>query len=246
MKNWVTIHTVELQMDAYFIRSRLEMELNIEVLLLDDLSIQAAPFASNIMGGVRIQVREDQVETARDFLTKNEYIKLEEYRPNKALFGLANFTQKIPVLNKLRVESRIFIFVTVLLVIIIVPIVLISQPIQTTEEDLIERNWCITKITRNGKEVEMNKNTPYVYLAGCEESLSFPGDSRLNCPQYDEHFHWLKWRLQGETLIIENIQEMNNSIPEAILIGEYEIDMSNTNLILSSKSIRIESKRLTY
>lgn len=119
-------------MDAHFIRSRLEMELNIEVLILDELSVQTVPFASNIMGGVRIQVREDQVEIARNFLIEHEYIKLEENKPKTILTGLAKFTQKIPLLNKLRVETRLLIFVTFLLAIIIVPLVLFFQPIKTT------------------------------------------------------------------------------------------------------------------
>ncbi len=119
-------------MDAHFIRSRLEMELNIEVLILDELSVQAAPFASNIMGGVRIQVRENQVEIARNFLIEHEYIKLEENKPNVVISALAKSTQKIPLLNRLRVEVRLLIFVTFILAVIIVPLVLFFQPINTT------------------------------------------------------------------------------------------------------------------
>jgi hypothetical protein len=233
-------------MDAHFIRSRLEMELNIEVLILDELSVQAAPFASNIMGGVRIQVREDQVEIARDFLIEHEYIKLEENKPNVVISSLAKFTQKIPLLNNLRVEARLLIFVTFLLAVIIVPLVLFFQPIKTTAEDLTERSWCITKITRFGREIERNSNVPYFFINGCKESIAFNKSNRLDCPQYDDNFHQLKWRLQDQALIIENARKMDDSLPESILVGEYEIDMSKTNLTLSTRSVRIECKRMVY
>ena len=112
-------------MDAYLIRSRLEMELDIEVLILDDLTIQTVPFVSNTIGGVRIQVREDQVEIARKFLIENEYLKLEERKPNKLLNALTKFTLKIPELNRLEVEPRILIFSAFVLMIIVIPIVIV-------------------------------------------------------------------------------------------------------------------------
>ncbi len=63
----VTVAIFPLPQDAYIIRSRLEAE-GIVSFLKDEFTVQTDNFLSNAIGGVKLQVSEDDVQKAKDIL----------------------------------------------------------------------------------------------------------------------------------------------------------------------------------
>ena len=63
----ITIKAFDESMQAHLVKSKLESE-GIDVWLLDDHSVSVQPWASFALGGVKLQVRESDVEKAIELL----------------------------------------------------------------------------------------------------------------------------------------------------------------------------------
>lgn len=66
-ESWVTIKIFTYSHEAMILRGRLESE-GIPCFLQDELTIQVMPFHSNALGGVKLQVRGEDVEAAMKIL----------------------------------------------------------------------------------------------------------------------------------------------------------------------------------
>ena len=73
MDKYITILTVTYPHELAIIRSRLESE-GIECFARDEMTVQANPLYSNAIGGVKLQVREDDVPEAMEILKDGGYI----------------------------------------------------------------------------------------------------------------------------------------------------------------------------
>ncbi|MDR1810608.1 MAG: DUF2007 domain-containing protein [Prevotella sp.] len=71
MDKLVTVRTFTHPSEMYVIRWRLEME-GIECYAKDELTVQVNPFYSNALGGVKLQVRESDLEKAAAVLKESE------------------------------------------------------------------------------------------------------------------------------------------------------------------------------
>jgi hypothetical protein len=67
----VVIATFTNTLDAHVLKGRLESE-GIECFLKDENMIGMNPFTSNALGGIKLQVWEDEAEWAKDVITQNE------------------------------------------------------------------------------------------------------------------------------------------------------------------------------
>jgi hypothetical protein len=90
MNDWVTIATFTYPHEAAILRGRLESE-GIECNAKDENTVSANPFYSNAIGGVKIQVKESDVERANEIVKDYYYhtngdIEVdpqEEYKPDE-------------------------------------------------------------------------------------------------------------------------------------------------------------------
>lgn len=73
MSDLVTIYTATYPLDIFVLRARLESE-NIECFVQDELTLQTNPFYSNAIGGVKLQVNQEDVEQAKEVLREGGYI----------------------------------------------------------------------------------------------------------------------------------------------------------------------------
>jgi DNA-directed RNA polymerase subunit RPC12/RpoP len=82
LDNFVTIMTFTYPMELAVLRGRLEAD-GIECRVLDELTVQVNPFYSNAIGGVKLQVRESDIQKAIGILIEGGYIKNEDLQPPK-------------------------------------------------------------------------------------------------------------------------------------------------------------------
>lgn len=125
MNNCVILITFTYPQEAYIVRGRLESE-GIEVMLKDELTTQVYNFYSNAIGGVKLFVSDADYEASYKILVETGYIKEEKTNPNKLLMRFDSISSKIPLVGKLKLEIRLFIAVTLLSIMIVVPIALLS------------------------------------------------------------------------------------------------------------------------
>jgi hypothetical protein len=101
------------------LRSRLESE-NIECFVKDELTVQVNPFYSNAIGGIKLQVRESDLQRAIVILKETRYLDDVEIKPSKLTVKLNNWTLRIPFLKRLQLEFRLIIIVTFLITLTII------------------------------------------------------------------------------------------------------------------------------
>jgi DNA-directed RNA polymerase subunit RPC12/RpoP len=81
-EKFITVLTFTFVYEAAIIRGRLESE-GIPCFVQDELTIQVAPFYSNAIGGVKLQVRESDLNQAIEILKETGYIKEDGWHPSK-------------------------------------------------------------------------------------------------------------------------------------------------------------------
>lgn len=124
--NWVIVHALTFPSQAYMVQGYLESE-GIETMLKDELTTQVHNFYSNALGGVKVLVKEEDLELAQAVLKQGGYLNLEE--PEKIVLLTKNAeTNKIlcPFCHSdnigKRKEPDVIMLVISLLVGLIVPV----------------------------------------------------------------------------------------------------------------------------
>ncbi len=111
MNDFVTIMTFSHSIEITVLRSRLEAD-GIECFLKDEYTVDAHPFYSNAIGGVKLQVREKDVLKATEILQENGYLNdTRQYRP-KLLILADKYTAIIPFIRNMQFEFRLIIIVS--------------------------------------------------------------------------------------------------------------------------------------
>ena len=72
--NFVTVLTFTYLSEVAIIRSRLESE-GIECFIPNELTVQAQPFLANTFDGIKLQVRESDLERTIEILKETGYLK---------------------------------------------------------------------------------------------------------------------------------------------------------------------------
>ena len=104
-ENYVTVLTFTYSHEVAIVRGRLESE-GINCFVQDELTIQVHPFYSNAIGGVKLQVREQDLEQTIEILKETGYITYEDLRPSKELENLNKLFSKVPIINKLFLKNE--------------------------------------------------------------------------------------------------------------------------------------------
>lgn len=107
MSDLVTVLSVTYAPELYIIKGRLESE-GIMCFVKDELIVQANNLYSNAVGGVKLQVREQDVSNAVKLLTELGYIK-EEPAKTDLLTRIDTATSSIPLLKNTAVVNRILV-----------------------------------------------------------------------------------------------------------------------------------------
>jgi DNA-directed RNA polymerase subunit RPC12/RpoP len=81
-EKFITVLTFTFAHEGAIIKGRLESE-GIPCFMRDELTAQVAPFYSNAIGGVKLQVRESDLNQAIEILKETGYIKDDGWHPSK-------------------------------------------------------------------------------------------------------------------------------------------------------------------
>jgi hypothetical protein len=118
LDNLITIKTFTYSSEVLVLRGRLESE-GIECFVQDELTIQVDPFYSNTIGGVKLKVRESDLEKAMEILKEGGYIT-DEPPPLSPLYQkLENATSDLPLIKNLPPDLRLYIVVVLFIVVAI-------------------------------------------------------------------------------------------------------------------------------
>jgi len=93
MENWETIITFTYPQDAHIAQGFLESE-GVESILKDELTVQVQNFYSNAIGGVKLQVKSEDIENATSILKNGGYTGIESWKPTETVVVLESTNKK--------------------------------------------------------------------------------------------------------------------------------------------------------
>ncbi|CAN5262709.1 hypothetical protein BH09BAC1_BH09BAC1_12750 [soil metagenome] len=241
MENFVTIKTFTYPHEIAVVRGRLESE-GIETFVADELTAQTYNFYSNALGGIKLQVREYDVELALAILEEAGYPK---ELPAKTpliwdkLWALLNF---LPLINRLNPIYGFFILVAIICGFAVLITYLIIRP--TTEEMLIGNNWCLDYIMY--QDVRYTPHTVYSGMhlslsrpSFCKESIQFDKRHRVWLPGFETEDIFGHWEIEGDYLVLTDLSAFNNVFERKFLVDEgkdYMTLTSDSTIIISYKN----------
>jgi len=232
MGDFVTVLTRPYPQELYVIKSRLESD-GIECFLKDELTVQSNNFWSNAVGGVKLQVQEQDVKQAIELLKELGYIKEEQIYSEDLLTRIDNKTSSLPFLKALKVSHRVVVLLVISVTIITTLSYLILKPSRL--ELLTDSPWTIDKVYFNNKLVGPKTdeilNVPGrgdVDLSELGELASFDKNNSLSFPGLHSRVIDGTWKFNGSQIIL-HADTLNS-----ILDGSYDVDISDKQLVLKS------------
>jgi hypothetical protein len=219
-------HPIELAV----LRSRLEAE-GIECNLLDEYTTEANPFYANAIGGVKLQVRERDVPAAVEILKEGGYLKDEHLIQPDSLDKLDKATSRIPVLKNLRVELRLMLIITI--IVLIFGGIYYFATLPSTFERLTKQSWCVDQVTFKGEKFTP-KTVEIIKIIGggyCQEGMDINTRGTIRLPSFNSHSAKGNWVLDDNVFHISHADTFG-----FVYNGFYEIDFLGNDLILSSST----------
>jgi hypothetical protein len=119
MNNWIVINSFNYGFEAHLVKSKLESE-DIEVMLRDELNAQVCGAGPNAVGGVKLCVREDDVERAVQILKAGGFTKETIESESIFLRKLGRYTSKIPMIGNLSPVLVLILLIALMLTLIFV------------------------------------------------------------------------------------------------------------------------------
>jgi hypothetical protein len=225
---YITVLTFTYPHELAVIRGRLESE-GIECFVKDELTVQVNPFYSNAIGGVKLQVKESDLEKAMEILRETGSITDSKTESPGLFSRLDKATSKIPILNKVRVEIRMMILIAVALGLILTVAYFVTLP--STFDRLISNSWCLDNVVYDNKKYIPETEDPIRIIGPgfYNESITFRANGTVTLPGFRSPTVWGKWQLSDGSLQISQADAFGN-----IYDGMYEIEFSNAGLVLRS------------
>lgn len=105
---FITIKTASYPTELYTCKSLLESE-GIQCFIRNENTLQMAPFYSNALGGVQLQVDEEDALHAIEILKEAGQLNEQEFEPSDFWKNTNLLTRDLPFMKKLPVELRLII-----------------------------------------------------------------------------------------------------------------------------------------
>jgi hypothetical protein len=230
LDNFVTLKTFTYVSETIIIRGRLEAE-GIECFVQDELTVQVDPFYSNALGGVKLKVRESQLEEALEILKESGYASDGDTRPTRLYTFFDNATSHLGLIGKLDPPLRAVVLVGIFTTLIITIIYFTSRP--TVSERLTQNHWCLDRVDFNGNIYVPNTTETFrVLIKGkelCAESIDFRDNGQIRLPGFNSNAVYGNWKLVGHT-----IQIMRTDTFDFIYNGTYDMNLTDRGLVLKT------------
>lgn len=232
MNDLITVVAFTYPHELAIVKGRLESE-GIECFVKDEMTIQVHNFYSNAIGGVKLQVKNSDVENAIEILKEGGYINESDLQPPTILIKLEELTKNIPYINKVRVELRLMIL-TVFFLLGAIAITYVAT-LPTTYERLTDNSWCVDYLTYDGKEyMPLSMGVKVKGLWFCDEGISFRRNGTIIFPGFHTYAVRGNWKLTENVIQVSDTDTLQH-----IFNGEYRISFDGDLMILTSDNTSI-------
>jgi putative signal transducing protein len=106
MSEFITIMTFDDLPNCHIVKGRLETE-GIKCYVQDEYTIQSKPGVADLYGGIKLQIREDDVEKALQILKEVGYYKEEQQQRSKFSNSVDKFLGKLPFIERFPLQIKL-------------------------------------------------------------------------------------------------------------------------------------------
>ena len=225
---WITVATFTYPTEVALIKSYLEAE-GIAFNMKDELAVQADNFLSNAIGGVKLQVKPEDVERVKQIVIEFGFTPEEDFTPSRFWTEFDALTVKFPLVGKLKIEVRLFVMAALALLILVTSGLFLLRP--SLEERLAGTKWCLNYIEHEGEKYTPKTTAPVITgLYNCDEILKLSEGLSLDLPGFDSR----GFSASG-SLIEGRLEIYEASAFSDIFNGFYDVDLDSETLILESE-----------
>lgn len=233
MQGLVTVYIFSYPTEMSIVKAKMEAE-GISCWVKDEMTVQVHNFYSNAIGGIKLMVKAQDVEAAREILAEAGYIGEQTETVSPFWLKFNAFSDQIVLLNKLNPIYRLLLLSVFVACLILVSIASFGRA--STLELLLERNWCVAGVEYQGKG--FNPNTiEGIKLSGdwfCEEAITIRRNGTLRLPGFKSSAANGTWTLKDDSLIITEIDNFKH-----VYQGSYKVDVDEQELVLKSPTTTI-------
>jgi len=245
MPTFVTIKTAMYPHDLVVVQSLLEAE-GFPFFTKDEHTIRANPLYSVAVGGVKLQVQEDDVEMVRALLQENGFTTDDEFgssgddMASSIYTTLDTATKDIPFLKTRGLEERMLILTAagLLAAAVVFGGYLLIAPRQSSYEKLTREPWCVNYVQFNDTKYApatlgtvLNLRRESSDIEACYEKVSFRTDGMVTLPGLNTAAVHATWHIEGNGLVVSRADTLG-----PVYNGSYKVDFkANGELALSTK-----------
>lgn len=234
----ITIATFSNVIDLHIIKGRLENE-GIRCFIKDEYTITANPLYDIALGGIKLQVEEKDVDTARKIL--NQDLLPNDTKPNSIWNKFDNATLRLPILKKYSFLTRFIIMLISTLIILTTPLYILMMP--DLRKLLTTHNWCLQKVYYNNQEVIFNRHSPQLSIVtiadpNCTERLIFAKNGTIYLTDTNGNSIDAFWKLNDDNLTILSVNRREN-----IFNGSYMVEAAGNQITIKSNTTTIYLQR---
>jgi hypothetical protein len=230
---WTTIRTFDHPIDVAVICARLESE-GIACFLTNELTTQVSPYYSNAIGGVELQVRENDVENAIAILKEAGYYSdpetVSEAHLPDLLLRFQRITDQVPFLKHFPLLFRLMILLIVAIAVSVSIFVWVTTP--TIYERLTANNWCLEYVTYKGENyLPQTTNSISIFGNGiCQEAIILRKNGLVTLPGFQTK------TIRGSWMLEDNLLQISRTDTFDFLYEEiYQVEFTDAGLELFSE-----------
>lgn len=235
MSTLITIATYANISELAVAKGRLEAD-GIECFVQDELTVQVYNFYDQAVGGVKLQVKQEDVETARRILIESGL--LADLPPDDYEARLVRkidcLSAKIPFLGSVNIYKR-FVYLVVGLSLIAVAVTF-ALLYKSDFELINNKAWCLYQVEHKNEILVPNTIEQFniVIYGECTEKAKFYKNGTVVFPGFNSKSIHGTWRYEDGEMHIEGVDTLGE-----VLNGTYDVDISGSECTLSNYSTTI-------
>ncbi|MFM9985841.1 MAG: hypothetical protein ACKVOK_11445 [Flavobacteriales bacterium] len=212
----------------------------IECITKDEETITANPMLSNAVGGIKLQVKEQDFQKAVAIL-KEAGVEIFQVSDTESIWvlRLEKLTSRIPLLGKYSLEKRMMFILGVFIIAVSVYLYIKSRP--DYYNSLIGQIWCVKQISIHNKINWVPPSNTFevdgghiVLLGSFDETMMLHSDGSYDLSNIYRDSIAGYWKLDGNQLELFGADTLGE-----ILDRVYEIELDRERRVLKSLDTKI-------
>jgi hypothetical protein len=225
---FVTVITFNHAHEMLTARALLETR-GIECFTRDELTAQTATYYAFAVGGIKLQVRQQDVERALRILIDAGYLNEKALESAKPTFDIDQFTSKFPIFKKR--SFRILLFVSLILFVGGIAAIVYRVSLPSALEVLTQNKWYLANVMYKYEDYNHQTDQANFFTGGSYEGcITFYSDGTIILPGFNSGDVRGKWELLDDQLHIVVTDTF-----DFFYNGVYEVDFDKEFLDLKSE-----------